>query len=111
MWYDLDETVAAVLAILRLAGGDIDEPRIQSLVPAAARQIEKRYPRNDPWPDTTDEPDLQEALQLVTLEMYRQPATTAQLVGLNATVANAAFDPIAPAAPLLQPFAQDMVVA
>ena len=111
MWFDLDETVAAVLAILRLAGGDIDEPRLQALVPTAADAIEKRSDRIDPMPTTADEPMLQEALQIVTLEMYRQPATTAQLVGLNAAVAEGAFDPISPAASLIQPFHQNWAVA
>ena len=94
--------MAAVLAILRLAGGDIDEPRLRALVPTAAARIEKWLDRVDPMPDTVDEPLLQEGLQLVTLEMYRQPAATGQLVGLTAEVAVAVFDPIATAAPLLQ---------
>ncbi len=111
MWFDLDATVAEVLHVLRLAGGDIDEPRIRSLVPRAALMIERRYPRLDVWPDAVDEPDLQEGLNIVTIELYRQPATTGQLIGLSTDVAGAAFDPILPAAPLLQPFAQDMVVA
>ena len=106
MWYDLEETVAAVLAILRLAGNDIDEPRLRALVPAAAAAIEKRCDRIDPMPDTLTEPMLQEALQLVTLEMYRQPASVAQLVGLSGPVAAAAFDPVAPAEPLIQPYRQ-----
>lgn len=111
MWYDLDATVAAVLAILRLAGGDVDEPRIKALVPAAADAIERRSDRVTPMPHTSVTPMLQEALQIVTLEMYRQPATTAQLVGLNASVAEGAFDPIAPAASLIQPFHQGWAVA
>jgi hypothetical protein len=106
VWYDLEETVAAVLAILRLAGGDIDEPRIEALVPTAADAIEKRCDRVDPMPSTSAEPMLQEALQLVTLEMYRQPASVAQLVGLSTSVATGVFDPVAPAEPLIQPFRQ-----
>jgi len=102
VWYDLEETVAAVLAILRLAGGDIDEPRLRALVPAAAARIERWAMRTALMPDTSTDPLLQEGLQLVTLEMYRQPAATGQLVGLTAEVAVAVFDPIATAAPLLQ---------
>jgi hypothetical protein len=111
MWFDLEETVAAVLAILRLAGGDIDEPRLRALVPTAADAIEKRCDRIDPMPNTSDEPMLQEALQLVTLEMYRQPASVAQLVGLTSAVATGVFDPVAPAEPLIQPYHQNWAVA
>ncbi len=102
MWYDPDETVAAVLAILRLVGGDIDEPRIRVLVPTAAARIETWAQRTNPMPSTVDDPLLREGLQLVTLEMYRQPATTGSLVGLTAEVALGVFDPIAAASPLLQ---------
>jgi len=111
MWFDLEETVAAVLAILRLTGQDVDEPRLRALVPTAAARIEKWLDRSDPMPDASTEPLLQEGLQLVTLEMYRQPATAGSLVGLTAEVAIGVLDPIAPAAPLLQPYRQLWAVA
>ena len=42
VWYDLAATVDAVLAVLRLTQGDVEELRIAALVPAAAGDIDAK---------------------------------------------------------------------
>ena len=50
VWYDEAQTVAAVLAILRLEEGDVDEGRLTALVPRAAKRLEVYADRVDPFP-------------------------------------------------------------
>lgn len=44
-WYDLEATVTAVLARLRLLNTDVDEPIIRGLVPVAATMIDNELDR------------------------------------------------------------------
>jgi hypothetical protein len=40
LWWDTTATVAAVFNILRLSDGDVDQARIESLIPSAAGAID-----------------------------------------------------------------------
>ena len=106
-WYDPAGTVAAVLAILRLEDGDIDEARIASLVPVAAERIEAFLDRVDPIPGPPPSPALQEALEEVTVDLYRLPTGgAAELAGLAVPVAALVYDPISRVRALLLPAKQ-----
>jgi hypothetical protein len=79
-WWDVDTTKAAVLDILRLGDGDIDEQRIVWLVPVAGQMINQWMDR----PAGVQAPDwalypLQTAIETVTVSLYRDkdaPPTT-----------------------------------
>jgi len=80
MWYDTEATIAAVLEMLRLQGGDIDEVRIADLVPVAAARIEAHI--DGPVPDPVDSPLYQEALQLLTVDWYLHPQSGTDQFGV-----------------------------
>ena len=102
VWYDPDVTLAAVLAELRLAGGDVDEERLRALIPTAAADIDDYLDRVDPTDGPPPDPLLQEGLQIVVIDMYRdQPAGAAELAGLAVPVAATVYDPLSRARPLL----------
>lgn len=91
-WYDLETVVSDVLGRLRLQGTDVDEPRIRSLVPSAAVQINDELdrvyemtPEGTADVDDVDEdaditellatnvtPDILDALARLTIELYRR---------------------------------------
>jgi hypothetical protein len=77
VWYDLDATVAAVLAILRLQGGDVDTTRIRAIIPGAALRIDVYVDRaviiDGPPPGA----DYQYALEQLTVQRYRRDAPVA----------------------------------
>lgn len=97
-WYVLDTVVADVLSRLRLQGTDVDEPRVRSLVPAAAVQIngelDRVYamtPAGTADVDDVDEdadvaelletnvtPDIIDALVRLTIELYRRGRSDTQ---------------------------------
>jgi hypothetical protein len=70
-WYDLTATVDAVLAVLRLSEGDIDEARIAALVPVAAGNIDAKVDRDTPLEGPPPSPWAQTALELETVALYR----------------------------------------
>ena len=69
VWYDLDETTTAVLAILRLTEQDVDVDRIRECIPAAAWRIEAML---DDVDEVAANPALQQSLNQVTIELYRR---------------------------------------
>lgn len=97
-WYDLDTVVADVLARLRVGQTDVDEPRIRSLVPAAAvllnDELDRVYPMTaasgidssdlDEDSDVTEllatnvTPDILDALSRLTIELYRRGRSDTQ---------------------------------
>lgn len=71
VWWDPVVTLAAVLAQLRLSGGDIDEARIAKLIPAAGQLINEHLDLAvDPAPPIPVA--LQDALERVTIKMYNR---------------------------------------
>ena len=95
VWYDPDATLAAVLAELRLGGGDVDEERLRVLIPTAAADVELFLDGVDPPPGPPPAPLVQEGLQIVVVDMYRdQPAGAAELAGLAVPVAATVYDPL-----------------
>lgn len=69
VWWDPAATLAAVLAQLRLTGTDIDENRLEALIPAAGRHINDYLDREaDISPPAL--PTLQAALERVTIALY-----------------------------------------
>ena len=73
VWYDLDATVAAVLAILRLQGGDVDTTRIRGDHPRC-RPAHRRLPSTvstviDGPPPAAD---YQYALEQLTVQRYQR---------------------------------------
>ena len=71
VWYDLSATVAAVLATLRLQGGDIDTARIESIIPAAARSIDDELDRETVLDGPPPDPLIQYELERRTINLYR----------------------------------------
>lgn len=117
-WYVLADVVADVLARLRLFAGDVDETRIQALVPVAAMHINDELDREFAMTpagtvDTTDvdedldvtelletnvTPTILEALSRLTIELYRRGRADAAgnvLVEVGAAI-DAVVDDIAP---------------
>ncbi len=70
-WYDPDATLAAVLHVLRLQGGDIDAAAIRALIPVAGIAIDNYV--DDDWviDGPPPAPDFQYALERYTIELYR----------------------------------------
>jgi hypothetical protein len=82
-WYDLAVTVAAVFKVLRLSDGDVDQSRIEALVPTAATNIEAKVDATvavAPDVPVLDGPPppawAQTALELETLALYRAQGGT-----------------------------------
>lgn len=71
VWYDLDVTVAAVLAVLRLTASDVDAERIRALVPVAGQLIDTRLDRQVALTSPAPLPVLV-ALENLTVELYRR---------------------------------------
>ena len=71
VWYDLSATVAAVLATLRLQGGDVDTARIQAIVPAAARSIDNELDRTVVLDGPPPDPLIQYELERRTINLYQ----------------------------------------
>ena len=76
VWYDVDVTVAAVLHILRLQGGDVDTTQIRSIIPTAAQRIDVHCDRTVVLDGPPPAPHIQHALEQLTVARYRrnQPA-------------------------------------
>ena len=64
-------TVAAVLATLRLQGGDVDTVRIQAIVPAAARSIDNELDRITVLDGPPPDPLIQYELERRTINLYQ----------------------------------------
>jgi hypothetical protein len=72
VWYDLPAVTADVLAILRLTDADVDAERIETLVPAAAILIDQFLDRPEAVPGPPPSPPITQALNQLTIEMYRR---------------------------------------
>jgi len=72
VWYDLAAATADVLAILRLTDADVDAERIEELVPAAAVLIDMFLDRPDAVLGPPPSPPLAQALNQLTIELYRR---------------------------------------
>jgi hypothetical protein len=77
-WWVPADVLADVLATLRLSSGDVDESRLEALIPAAAAMINAYLdrPTGDglaPWEEAIAVP----ALEQVTIELYRTKDTAA----------------------------------
>ena len=97
VWYDLEATNAAVLATLRLQGGDVDAGRIADAIPRAAATIEQQQDRVDPIPGPPPHPLMQGALEAATIALYHRDAVVATIGGGVSTLGVPAdrFDPLA----------------
>jgi hypothetical protein len=71
VWYDTAATVAAVFTILRLTDGDVDQARIEALVPAAAGNIDHKLDGTVPVVGPPPPAWAQTALELETVALYR----------------------------------------
>lgn len=84
-WYDVDDVTTKVLARLRLVVSDVDRTRIAQLVDVAAGLINNELDRGNPMtpvvdqdqPDTMVTPDILEALERVTVELYARGRVSA----------------------------------
>ena len=72
IWYDVDATTAAVLAVLRLQGGDVDTSRIRAIVPTAANKIDVYVDRTTVIDGPPPAPHIQHALEQLTVLRYQR---------------------------------------
>ena len=72
VWYDLDQSTADVLAILRLTDADVDAERIGAIVPAAAQLIDTFVDRPEAILGPPPAPPIAQALNQLTIELYRR---------------------------------------
>lgn len=79
VWYDLDATTSAVLAILRLQGGDVDTARIRAIIPGAALRIDVYVDRVVVIDGPPPEADYQYALEQLTVQRYQRAMPVAVL--------------------------------
>lgn len=101
-WWNVDATLAAVLAKLRLGTTDIDENRLRALVPAAGYKI-------NAYLDLTVAPSavgahteaLQDALEQLVIAMYGPPIQNFD--SFRSTGQSSFVDPIETVAGLLDP--------
>lgn len=108
VWWDGAETLANILATLRLRELDIDAEAIERLIPAAGWAINAYLDRTEcleaPAPAA-----LQAALETVTIAMYHRAGYVATLgAGITSLqrVHTGPFDPIAEVAAELAPYKQ-----
>jgi hypothetical protein len=71
VWWDTAATLAAVFAVLRLTDGDVDQARIEALIPAAAGNIDAKLDGEVAVSGPPPPPWAQAALELETVAMYR----------------------------------------
>jgi hypothetical protein len=71
VWYDPAAVVTAVLAVLRLSDGDVDQARIEALVPAAAGNIDAKLDGTVAVTGPPPPPWAQTALEMETVALYR----------------------------------------
>jgi hypothetical protein len=71
IWYDVDDTLAAVLHILRLQGGDIDADYIRNLIPAAGMAIDAYVDSETVVVGPPPAGDYQYAIEQYTIDLYR----------------------------------------
>ena len=110
VWWDVDETTADALAILRLSGTDVDAARIRTLVPVAGQLINQFLDSPDP-PTVMPDPVVQ-AHTYTVVELYRQkdsPPSSADDFGLSAGYVSA--DPLQPVRSMLAPYRRRAGVA
>jgi hypothetical protein len=104
VWWDPDETFAAVMQILRLPEtGDVDEDRVKALIPAAGALIDYFVDRETIITGPPPPPTVQTALELITVDLYRRPQTAPIIAG-DVAALYATLDPAAPYWAMLLPF-------
>ena len=98
-WWDPVSTKAAVLHQLRLREGDVDEDRVEALIPVAGHLINVYLdrPADSSWPVAAT---LQPALEQVTIELYRRK--DAPLSGSNDWASTAGMLPFGQVDPIAQ---------
>ncbi|HKV67685.1 MAG TPA: hypothetical protein VJN72_06315 [Gaiellales bacterium] len=112
VWYDTATTKANVLAMLRLSATDIDVPRVDQVIPAAAARIEHEVDRVDPLPGPPAPADLQEVLDTCAVAIYHHGSYVATIgTGLSAVPTPAAFDPLDGLQAQLIPYKQQWGIA
>ncbi len=70
VWWDTTATLASVLSTLRLQGGDIDEQRLEALIPAAGGMINDYRDAVEPL-DVPAPATLQAVLERLVIDLYR----------------------------------------
>lgn len=70
VWWDPTETLANVLAQLRLYSNDVDEDRLAGLIPAAGEHIDNYLDRETPVEGPPPAPSLQAELERITIALY-----------------------------------------
>jgi hypothetical protein len=113
-WYDLEATLAAVLATLRLQQGDIDTDHLAECIPAAATAIEQYLDRIDVIPGPPPPPSVQIALEAATIALYHRDEVTATIGGGVSTLRASSreqFDPLEDVLAELTPMKQQWGVA
>ena len=103
VWWDVDQTTADALAILRLTGTDVDAARIRALVPVAGQLVNQFLDATEP--DVSMPAPVAQALTYATVELYRQkdsPPATADDFGLSPGYVPA--DPLQPVRAMLAPY-------
>ena len=113
VWWDEATVAAAALDQLRLTVGDVDAGRVQSSVDPAGQIINQRLDRTDAYTAATAPPQLQQAIVIVVINLYRakdQPAASIDGMLLG-SVPQSYVDPLAGARALIDPFRQRRGVA
>ncbi|HKE75225.1 MAG TPA: hypothetical protein VKB57_16505 [Acidimicrobiales bacterium] len=115
-WYDLEATLQAVLATLRLTQGDIDTDHLAECIPAAARAIDQHVDRfaDDPMPGPPPPAAVQIALEAATIALYHRDeigATIGAGVSTLRPSEGGEFDPLEDVLEELTPYKQQWALA
>lgn len=112
VWWDVDTVTEAVLDVLRLESGDVDDGRVRGLVPVAGARINDVLDRPDTDPVVVDvvtgtaPAPLVAAIVAVTVELYRQKdAPPTSVDGLIASAWRPpSVDPVASVRAMITPY-------
>lgn len=87
-WYDLNATVSAVMARLRLMNTDVDQPRIVQLVPVAAMMVDNELDRVNPLTYVSAAPPVSAAWSTVSAWDGPTPTIIEALISLTVDLYN-----------------------
>jgi hypothetical protein len=71
VWYDAAVTTGNVLAVLRLSDGDVDQARLEALIPAAAESIDAYLDGDTAVTGPPPPASVQAALEAEVVARYR----------------------------------------